>query len=51
MEYRKKEYVRQSGFIFYLIQYKWFIFWFNYKSFSSRQSRDIYLHELSKKNK
>jgi len=46
MKYRKKEKVRQSGFISYLIQYKWFIFWFNYKSFMSREIRDIYLNKL-----
>jgi len=46
MEYRKKETVRQSGFISYIIQYKRLMFWINYQSFTNRQSRDIYFNKL-----
>jgi len=46
MKYRKKDNVIQSGYISYLIQYKLFIFWFNYQYFATRNSRDFYLNKL-----
>lgn len=46
MKYRTKERVITPGRVIYIIQKKWFIFWFDYKTFKKRDYRDSFLKGL-----